>query len=213
VAAFFRILSISTGILKENVRRQTGLKYKVLYALLYLTFSLFPEISKAKDNSPIAVVEEMYTDVNEEKWCSIPSTWEKKQQHTMSNFFCSPHPNKSGGLFNIKLAKIIEWKEIPNNIGINFVSRGFILPMFDKQNRPIQVKFVYVAVNYKVKQENKYAINGTNYPLFALTKTVNQDWKIAQMVIVPTRSMIANGFGFGTLDEKTFDERRIKFLT
>jgi hypothetical protein len=162
-------------------------RYKVLCAFLYLTFSFVPAISKAEDISPIAVIKEMYTDVNEEQ------------------------PNKAGGLFNIKLATIIGWKEIPDNIGINFVSRGFILPMFDKQNRPIQVKFVYVAVNYKVKQENRYAINGTNYPLFAISKLANQDWKIAQMVIIPTLTMITIGFGFGTQDEKTFDERRLKY--
>jgi hypothetical protein len=37
-------------------------------------------------------------------------------------------------------------------------------------------------------------------------------WKIALTPHVPVQSLINDGYGFGTDDEKTYTERRLKFI-
>ena len=39
----------------------------------------------------------------------------------------------------------------------------------------------------------------------------DNEWRIALIPLVPVKSIIFDGYGFGTEDEKTFDERRLKF--
>lgn len=105
---------------------------------------------------------------------------------------------------NIEKAKLVGWKELPYEYGQNFLPIRYI----EKFKSP---KVFYVAVDYKVHRQTKYHINGVNYFLVAAVKQ-NSEWKIAVTPIVPVKSIIAVGFGFGTDDEKTYDERRLQFV-
>lgn len=59
--------------------------------------------------------------------------------------------------------------------------------------------------------QNEFFINGVNYFLIAMVLE-DGEWKIAMTPHAPVRSIIDDGYGFGTEDEKTYDERRLKFI-
>jgi hypothetical protein len=65
-------------------------------------------------------------------------------------------------------------------------------------------------VDYKVHKQNKYFINGVNY-FFIVLVLQDRQWKIVFTPLVPVSSIIDDGYGFGTEDEKTFDKRRLSF--
>jgi hypothetical protein len=69
----------------------------------------------------------------------------------------------------------------------------------------------YVGIDYKVHSQNKYFIDGINYFIIAMVLEKGK-WKIALTPHVPVGSIIFVGYGFGTEDEMTFDERRERFL-
>ncbi|BBI33862.1 hypothetical protein [Cohnella abietis] len=184
-------------------------KILLVSILSLILVSTSPAYANSKNTQPITIVKKVFEDVNEQKWCSIPELWTSKQRESYSLFFCkNSTSDRSDGLFNIKKASIIDWRELPSKIGINHMSNGVRQAIEDEH---LESKFFYVAVDLQVKIESKYFINGTNYPLFALIKEKNNDWRIIQMSVVPTSSMIQNGYGFNTQDEKTFDERRLQY--
>jgi hypothetical protein len=56
--------------------------------------------------------------------------------------------------------------------------------------------------------------NTNNFVITLTFVTITEDGKrkIVLTPLVPVKSIISDGYGFGTLDEKTFDERRLKFV-
>lgn len=110
---------------------------------------------------------------------------------------------KKLGLLNIRKAQLLKWKELPYNYAENYIPSRNLEQYSNK-------KAFYVAVDYKVYHEDEYHINGVNYFLVVLVLEVNE-WRIALTPLVPVNSIIFDGYGFGTEDEKTFDERRLKF--
>jgi hypothetical protein len=108
------------------------------------------------------------------------------------------------GLFNIKIAHLVASKQIPYEYGKIYLPTRYIESFIAPQ-------IFYVAVDYEVFREDKYHINGVNY-FFIVTVVEDGKRKIVITPLVPIKSMISDGYGFGTLDEKTFDERRLKFV-
>ncbi|NEU32116.1 hypothetical protein GN156_15275 [bacterium LRH843] len=104
---------------------------------------------------------------------------------------------------NIKEANLVRWKELPYEYGKQFLSNRYM----EKFNNP---RVFYVGVNYKVHSQNEYFIDGVNYFLIAMVLEDGM-WKIALAPHVPVQSIISAGYGFGTDDEKTYTERRLKF--
>jgi hypothetical protein len=101
-----------------------------------------------------------------------------------------------------KEAHLIAYKQIPYEY-----SRIYLPAYIESQSSPQ----VFYAVSYKVYKEDKYHINGLNY-FFIVTVLEESKRKIILAPHVSVRSIIADGYGFGTPDEKTFDERRLKFV-
>ncbi|MEC0094391.1 hypothetical protein [Paenibacillus macquariensis] len=93
---------------------------------------------------------------------------------------------------------------------MNFEYGKQFLPMryVEKFTSP---RLYYVAIDYSVYREDKFHINGVNYFLICVALEDNQ-WKIVLTPHVPVKSLIADGYGFGRDVERTFDDRRIKFI-
>jgi hypothetical protein len=154
---------------------------------------------------PIKIIQKYFTYLNEKQWNVVPSLWVEEQKQSLEDFLNNKENQKlKHGLYNIKKAKLIRWKEIPYEYGQNYLGNRYM----EKFQQP---RVFYVAVDYEVHKQDQYFIDGINYFLVALAKE-NGKWRIVLTPHVPVRSLITDGYGFGTEDEKTFDERRQKFL-
>ncbi|UKS25509.1 hypothetical protein LOZ80_28555 [Paenibacillus sp. HWE-109] len=86
-------------------------------------------------------------------------------------------------------------KELP----VTFVKSFRNIEKYERRKLPFVVR--YAAIDYKMSEENRYAINGINYRVVIYTQ---QDgiWQVAEMGLVPVDLVAANHLGFGTEDEK-----------
>ncbi|MGN7170782.1 hypothetical protein ACTHSJ_33465 [Paenibacillus cellulositrophicus] len=158
----------------------------------------------AKNEPRQKTVENYIESINKKNWSIIPDLWVKGNREEMILFLNNKkNEEQKVGLFNIKEAHLIAYKQIPFKY-----SRIYLPAYIESQNSP---QVFYVAVNYKVYKEDKYHINGLNYFLI-VTVLEESKRKIILTPLVPVRSVIADGYGFGTPDERTFEERRLKFV-
>ncbi|MBO9129814.1 hypothetical protein [Bacillus sp. 165] len=107
-------------------------------------------------------------------------------------------------IFNIEEAALKNVKELPISVSHHYLPHlSKYLSYFGNDG----VKTLYIAVEYKVKKENPYQLNGINYFLQVLVKE-NGSWHIAESGIAPTDQLFASGHGFQTKDEKQYMKRR-----
>jgi hypothetical protein len=150
------------------------------------------------------VVKNYIHDLDQNMWDNVPIWFEKKESEELSNFLKDKqHQHDKSGLFNIMRAKLDNCKEIRYQYARNYLPSRYI----EQFTNP---KVYYVAVDYKVHKQNKYFINGVNY-FFIVLVLQDRQWKIVFTPLVPVSSIIDDGYGFGTEDEKTFDKRRLSF--
>ncbi|MWC30499.1 SpoIID/LytB domain-containing protein [Paenibacillus sp. MMS18-CY102] len=64
----------------------------------------------------------------------------------------------------------------------------------------------YVAVNYQLKEESKYRLNGINYRLITMLKEPNGTWSFFQYENAPVHILVGLNQGFNTEDEKQMAE-------
>jgi hypothetical protein len=108
------------------------------------------------------------------------------------------HPgNKTNalGLYNIKSAKLKEYRPVLNSIIANLTR----LEEYQEQYREIQA-FI-VGIDYTVNHEDKYFFNGVNYNLVVLGKEA-KGWKIIEVSDAPLPTLNSLGYKFGSMDEK-----------
>lgn len=154
--------------------------------------------------SAIEVMEGYFNDINESRWTNVDKWFVKEDANVIKSFLDDKdNQEKKLGLHNIRKARLVNWKELPYDYARNYVPSSNIEQYRDK-------KVFYVAVDYKVYHENEYNINGVNY-FFVVLVLEDNKWRIASIPLVPVNSIIFDGYGFGTEDEKTFDVRRLKF--
>jgi hypothetical protein len=165
--------------------------YQLHFSILIL-LSLFTFTFHTEGMAPITVIEGYFDDINESRWSSINKWYVKEGQE------------EKIGLFNIKEARLLKLKELPYEYARKFLSYRH-MKKFDEK------KVFYVAVDYKVYNEDKYHINGINY-FFVVLALEDNKWKIVITPHVPVDTIVSDGYGFGTKDEKTFDERKLKFV-
>jgi hypothetical protein len=171
---------------------------------LILCFSIVNPAVQAQKDSALFVIQQHIELLNQNNWTAIPALWVKEEQNSLMSFITSSENQKNKlGLFNIKKAHLVAWRELPFEYGKHFLPR-----YIEKFTNP---RVFYVAVDYSVYREDKYHINGVNYFLVCVASEENQ-WKIVLTPHVPVNSLITDGYGFGTDDEKTFDERRLRFV-
>jgi hypothetical protein len=159
---------------------------------------------KGDSLAAIAVIQKYILDLDANQWNKIPNRWVEDQRQELIDFINDKRnlTNKRGFL-NIKDAELMMLKELPYEYGKQFLPNKY----FDKFNNP---KVFYVGVHYKVHKQNQFFIDGVNYFLIEMV-IEDGEWKIALTPHVPVTSIIFDGHGFGTENEKTFDKRRLDF--
>ncbi|SED11835.1 hypothetical protein [Paenibacillus sp. GP183] len=182
------------------------MQIRIFSLLLLLSLNMFTaNLVYAKDASAEKLVTSYIKSINEKNWSDIPGLWVKGQRDELIDFFNNKQNKKQMvGIFNIKKAHLVASKQIPYEYGQIYLPSRYI----ESFNAP---QIFYVAVDFKVYKEDKYHINGVNY-FFIVTAIEDGKRKIVLTPLVPVKSLISDGYGFGTLDEKTFDERRLKFV-
>jgi hypothetical protein len=175
----------------------------LFFLFTYLIFICLPV--QAQTDLSIDVVKMYFEQLDQNNWNSIPNLWVKDQRESLKGFLNSKENqiNKIG-ILNIKEAKLVRWKELPYDYAENYLPSRYMNHFSNKM-------VYYVGINYKVHIEDQFHINGVNYFFVALALE-DGEWKIVFTPHVPVKSIIDDGYGFGTDDEKTFDERRLKFL-
>ncbi|MBT2695155.1 DUF4829 domain-containing protein [Bacillus sp. ISL-55] len=183
------------------------MKTKVFVLILSIYFSIFNlsvNGEKTKMEAPINVIKNYFYYLNKSQWEVAVSRWDKDSRKDLLDFIADKENQMfKRGLLNIKEAHLVMWKELPYEYGKQFLSYRYK----EKFKSP---KVYYVGVNYKVYSQNKYFIDGVNYFVIAMVLEDGK-WKIALTLLVPVSSIISDGYGFGTKDEKTYDERRMQF--
>jgi hypothetical protein len=180
------------------------LKIRLLVLILFILFFNNSVCVEAAE-SPINVIDNYINNLNNNQWEEAASWWDKKSRQELLAFIAKRENQKyKCGILNIKEANLVRWKELPYDYGKHFLSSRYM----EKFNNP---RVFYVGVNYKVHTQNKYFIDGVNYFFIAMVRE-DEMWKIALAPHVPVQTIIYDGYGFGTDDEKTFNKRRLKFL-
>jgi hypothetical protein len=176
-----------------------------LHFKILLLLSLSISSSQTENVSAIHVIKGYFKDINENQWSSIDRWFVQEEAKDIKNFVDNAKNNeKKVGLFNIREARLLKLKELPYEYARQFLSYRH-MKKFDKK------KVYYVAVDYKVYNEDEYHINGINY-FFVVLALEDNKWKIVITPHVPVDTIVSDGYGFGTKDEKTFDKRRYKFI-
>ncbi|MFD1737881.1 hypothetical protein ACFSCX_15195 [Bacillus salitolerans] len=186
-------------------RKGSEVIYTKMVVFIALFFAMTYQIAYGKDTlSPVAVIHQFYEDVSHNRWDEAPYWWIEQQRVELKGFFENENNiREKKGLYNLKEAKLVMWKELPYEYGLSYVPSEY-MDFFTKDK-----KIYYVGVNYTVHKQTQSFIDGTNYFLIAMVRE-NGDWKIALTTHVTVSSIIEDGHGFGTEDECTYDKRRLK---
>ncbi|WP_077212465.1 hypothetical protein [Bacillus dakarensis] len=177
-----------------------------LHFKVFLILSLSIFTSQTEGMSANKVIEGYFNDINESRWSSVHSWYVNERAMEIKSFIENEeNQEKKLGLLNIIEARLVNLKELPYDYADNFIPNRY-MEQYDNKDK----KAFYAAVDYTVYHEDQYHINGVNYFLVVLVLEDNH-WRIALTPHVPVNAIVSDGFGFGTKDEKTFDERRQKF--
>ncbi|MDN4608689.1 DUF4829 domain-containing protein [Sporosarcina highlanderae] len=182
------------------------MKLRILVIALVICFSAYSfPINAEEIGSPEQVIRSYFDDLNKKQLEKAISRWDKKTEKDLLDFIADRENQiQRLGLFNIEKASLVMWKELPFEYFQQFLPYHYM-------EKFKNIKVYYVGVDFEVYSQNEYFINGMNYFLIALVQE-DGEWKIALSPHVPVRSIISDGYGFGTEDEKTYDERRLKYL-
>ncbi|WP_430510836.1 hypothetical protein [Gottfriedia solisilvae] len=181
---------------------QRGKGYVILFSVCLL-ISFAKLVHAEQKNQPSKVVNEYFQAIDQQNWYAIPNLWVKHED--LLGFIQNKQNQKEkNGFFRIEKAKVKYLKEVPYSYASQYLPTRYI----EKFKNP---RVFYVGVDYKVYKENQYQLNGVNY-FFVTTVLEEGMWKIVTETIPPISSLIKDGYGFGTDDEKTYDERRMKYL-
>ena len=181
---------------------QRGKGYVILFSVCLL-ISFTKLVHAEQNNHPNKVVKEYFQAIDNQNWNAIPNMWVK---HEDLLGFIQNKQNQidKNGFFGIQKANVKYLKEVPYSYASQYLPTRYI----EKFKNP---RVFYVGADYKVYKENAFQLNGVNY-FFITTVLEDGKWKIVTQTLPPINSIIEDGYGFGTADEKTFDKRRMKFL-
>ncbi|ASJ54543.1 hypothetical protein BP422_13830 [Brevibacillus formosus] len=165
--------------------------------LLGLYNSSIPVQAFTSDPAPFSVVEQMFEYENAKKLDNFAELWVKDREEDYKIFVNDEENRKNNrGLFGIKKARIVDWKELSPEVASNYSlgAENYLSTYKD-------AKFYYIAVDYEVDKEDKYFLNGVNYSIVTMVLE-DGTWQIAQIQKAPVDSMVSDNVGFGTDDEK-----------
>lgn len=158
------------------------------------------EISAA---SPNQIVQKELEYISNHKTILYSKLWMRSMQ-TSVLFHHNDRIHHQDTLHNIKYSSLVGIKQMSLTKASVYMPRvSQYVSKFGKEN----VQVYYLAVQYDVKKENVYQMNGTNYFLQVFVQEYGE-WKIAESIVAPTDQIVANGNGFGTDEEKNYSKRR-----
>jgi hypothetical protein len=192
----------------NRIFQKSGSSYgfsKKILALVILFCCLIPGTAKGDQTlNSIQVIKHYFDDINQNQWEKATSWWVEEQRQVLLHFISNKvNQQQKLGLLNIKESKLVRWKELSYENGKNYLPNRYM----EKFANP---RVFYVGVHLKVHTQNEFFIDGVNYFLMAMVEE-NGEWKIALIPIAPVQSIIYDGYGFGTEDEKTYHIRRLKY--
>lgn len=148
------------------------------------------QTSNIQAADPYSVVEEFIHYQNQQQWEKAVALWDQPHREKLQSFVNDRMNRQNGvGLYNIKKAKIVRWKELkPTDAEpYSYITEA-------------NAKYYYLAVEQQVHREDKYHLNGINYYLVVVTQQ-DGSWKISQFSTAPVDLLVAQRIGFGTSDE------------
>ncbi|KQL18428.1 SpoIID/LytB domain-containing protein [Cytobacillus solani] len=164
-----------------------------LFSFMIILFSVSNGRIYAQDDpvlNPTDVVKKLVEFENNQDWTNLSNLWSADMRDTISEFLNNPENKKQHiGLFNIEKASLVAQKEIPEEYKMLF-------PNMDESSL-----LYYIAVDYKVFEEDVFHMNGVNYFLVELVNE-NNDWKIKQVQNAPIDILKSYELGFNSEDEK-----------
>lgn len=110
---------------------------------------------------------------------------------------------------NVVSFKVEEVKELP----LDFAKKHIDVNYYESKGIPF--KFVYAQISFKVKEENKYFLNGKNYRMATLIQKGGKwevdhksegEFRYASFYMAPVHEIVESNLGFGTDDEKEMAE-------
>lgn len=182
-----------------------NLKRKKMIYILLIHLLLIAQVVKANEVNPINTIELETEYINAKKWSLYGELWSKESNDIIS--FLKEDKNKINhvGVFNIKEGKLLSIKHLPTKVTVSYI------PEIVRYENKYEISTFYVETKYKVKKEDKYHLNGSNFFIFILVFE-DKEWKILFKAIADTNRILADGWGFGISEEKTFYQRRMKYL-
>lgn len=181
-----------------------GLNYVTVNANSSETSNSMESLSEAGYKSAIEVISNYFNDIDKSRWTNVDDWYIEEKENELKSFMADKeNQERKLGILNIKNARLVMLKELPYDYAEKYLPNLYMEQFCNK-------KAFYVAVDYKVYQESEYHINGVNY-FFVVLVVEDNKWRIALTPLVPVNSIIFDGYGFGTEDEKTFDDRRLKY--
>lgn len=179
--------------------RMSSMKKKMSILMLTVVFIISCLSSAfASDNfgTPEKVIYSLIDSINNNSWDTYISLQVNSNKDTYRLFFNNDQNKKDNiGLLDVQQAKIEDIKLLPvNEMAKLAISNEYL-------NTYPEVTAYYVAIDFKVKEENKYFFNGTNFRIIFLAKE-NSEWKVLQESDAPIEILVSDGFGFNTESEK-----------
>lgn len=90
--------------------------------LIILCFSYGNPTIQAQEDSALFVIQKYTELLNQNNWTLIPDLWVKEEQNTIKSFINNSKNQKNKlGLFNIKKAHLVAWKELHFEYGKQFL--------------------------------------------------------------------------------------------
>lgn len=177
-------------------RSEVIIKKLFIYLLIFILLNGLFYIQYAYAAEPFDVVKKEISLEDSNQFTEIPALWVTTMEQPLKVFISNDKNKKNkSGLFTIKHARLILWKEFSYEIAKNIYNLNPYVSQYGS------VKVYYLAVDYEVHKPNEFYKNGINYFLAIIAKE-NGQWKIAELPIAPVPLIVSKKVGFGTAHEK-----------
>ncbi|ARU63040.1 hypothetical protein CBW65_20225 [Tumebacillus avium] len=168
-----------------------------------LLFAFGSSSYASSDESQVTVLDRAFQVVQQEifeenanQWVEISNNWVSSQAALMDGFLVDPeHAKSNRGLFTIKHARITESKKVTPDVAKTVSNYDQYVADYGEAH------VYYIGVDYKVRKESEFYINGVNYML-AVVVPENDEYKLIEMSVAPVDIFNLTNNGFGTVDEK-----------
>lgn len=159
-----------------------------------LLVSANPVSGKDSTDTAEETIINYYAAINNKDWNTFISLNSRKSESLLKGYLSQVYDASDQGLLSVKSAKVKEMKKLPSQAVADIIN-------LDELNRRYENCVYYlVGVDYSVRKESKYYLNGVNYDLLVLGQE-NGTYKILLNKIAPLTDLVRQGYGFNNSDE------------